>query len=204
MEWGLARKASATSSCPVVTVPIDPQGSPCWMPNTTVSTWSGHRGGRACQWTIGRMSSAMTSSDSNFTRQLAGLGCVSERFQQRCQAYMVQAGGGSVHIRGAFHSGAQLPLMLSDIYLTAVLYRGILRNSLVSFAKQHFGDNYRYQDDNTTPHHARVVFDFFQQGNATKMKQPARSHIWDELVHAITSMDNPLQNLGDLCHALLD
>ena len=98
-----------------------------------------------------------------------------ERFQQMCQAYRVQAGVGSVHVWGAFHSGAKSPLVLHDRYLSGELYRGILWNTLVSFVWHHFRDDYRYQDGNATPHHARVVLDFLQQGNVTKMEQPARS-----------------------------
>ena len=47
---------------------IDPQGSPCWLPTTAVSAWSGHRGGRTRQWPIGTMPSSVTGPDSNFTR----------------------------------------------------------------------------------------------------------------------------------------
>ena len=101
--------------------------------------------------------------------------------------------------------------MVPDWYLTGVLYRGILQNTLVPFARHYFGDNYRYQDDNATPHRAWGVLDFLQQGNITKMEQPPRSpdcnpieHLWDELGRAISSMDNPPQNLDELRQALLD
>ena len=134
-----------------------------------------------------------------------------ERFRPGCQAHRVQAGGGSVHVWGAFHNSAKSPLVLPDGYLTGVLYRGILQNTLVPFARHYFGDNYRYQDDNATPHRARVVLDFLQQGNVTKMEQPPRSpdcnpikHLWDELGRAISSMDNPPQNPDELRQALLD
>ena len=134
-----------------------------------------------------------------------------ECFWPGCQAHRVQAGGGSVHVWGAFHNSAKSPLVLPDGYLTGVLYRGILQNTLVPFARHYFGDNYRYQDDNATPHRARVVLDFLQQGNVTKMEQPPRSpdcnpieHLWDELGRAISSMDNPPQNLDELRQALLD
>ena len=70
-----------------------------------------------------------------------------------CQAHRVQADGGSVHVWGAFHNSAKSPLVLPDGYLTGVLYRGILQNTLVPFARHHFGDNYRYQDDNATQRH---------------------------------------------------
>ena len=101
--------------------------------------------------------------------------------------------------------------MLPDGYLTGVLYTGTLQNTLVPFARHYFGDNYRYPDDNATPHRARVVLDFLQQGNVTKMEQPPRSpdcnpikHLWNESGRAIISMDNPPQNLDELRQALLD
>ena len=57
---------------------------------------------------------------------------------------------------------------------------------------------------------AWVVLDFLQQGNVTKMEQPARSpdcnpieHIWDELGRAITGMYNLPHNLGEPHQALL-
>ena len=97
---------------------------------------------------------------------------------------------------GSFHSGAKSPVVLPDRYLTSELYRGILQNILVPFAKQHVRGNYRYRDDNATHHHARVVLDFRQQGNI--------KHIWDELCPAIASMDNPPQNFDELRQALMD
>ena len=62
-----------------------------------------------------------------------------ERFRPGCQAHRVQAGGGSVHVWGAFHNSAKSPLVLPDGYLTGVLYRGILQNTLVPFARHYFG-----------------------------------------------------------------
>ena len=53
-----------TVSCPVVTVPIGPQGSPCWLPTTALSAWIGHRGGRTWQWPIGSMSPSVMSPDN--------------------------------------------------------------------------------------------------------------------------------------------
>ena len=47
-EWGLVAQWLTTDSCPVVTGHIDPQRSPCWLPTTVVSAWSGRRGGGAC------------------------------------------------------------------------------------------------------------------------------------------------------------
>ena len=67
-EWGLVAQRLTTDSCPVVTGHIDPQRSPCWLPTTVVSAWSGRRGGGTWQWPTGSMSSSVMSRDSNFTR----------------------------------------------------------------------------------------------------------------------------------------
>ena len=67
-EWGLVAQRLTTDSCPVVTGHIDPQRSPCWLPNTLVSAWSGRRGGGTWQWPTGSMSSSVMGRDSNFTR----------------------------------------------------------------------------------------------------------------------------------------
>ena len=67
-EWGLVAQRLTTDSCPVVTGHIDPQRSPCWLPTTVVSAWSGCRGGGTWQWPTGSMSSSVMSRDSNFTR----------------------------------------------------------------------------------------------------------------------------------------
>ena len=67
-EWGLVTQRLTTDSCPVVTGHIDPQRSPCWLPTTVVSAWSGRRGGGTWQWPTGSMSSSVMSRDSNFTR----------------------------------------------------------------------------------------------------------------------------------------
>ena len=156
MEWGLAL------------VPW----LPCYRPprkpllNTTASVWSGQKGGRTWQWPIGSMSSSVTSPDSNFIRQMAGLGLI---------VYLVTASSkcarliGSVHVWGAFHSGAKPPLVFPNRCLIGELYRGILQNNLL-FERQHFGDNYRYQDNNATPHCSRLVLYFLKLGNATKME----------------------------------
>lgn len=134
-----------------------------------------------------------------------------ERFLEDCQVDRVQAGGGSIHVWGAFHNDAKSPLVPLDRNVNGVVYRDILRDTLVPFARQHFGDNFRYQDDNATPHHARVVTAYLQQEDITKMEQPSRSpdcnpieHLWDELGRAVNNMDNPPQNLNELRQALID
>ena len=59
---------------------------------------------------------------------MAGFGYIiylGERFQQRCHTYTIQAGDGSVHVWGAFNSGAKSPLVLPDRHLAGELYISI-------------------------------------------------------------------------------
>ena len=133
-----------------------------------------------------------------------------ERFLDACTGTRVQAGGGSVHIWAAFHSGAKTPLVTLDRNVTGVVYRDIMQNSLVPFARHHFGANFRYQDDNATCHRARVVTQYLTQVGVNKMQQPAKSpdcnpieHLWDELGRAVNNMDHPPQNLDQLRLALV-
>ena len=44
-EMRLVAQRLTTNSCPVVTGHLNPQQSPCWLPTTIVSAWSGRRGG---------------------------------------------------------------------------------------------------------------------------------------------------------------
>ena len=76
-----------------------------------------------------------------------------DRFLEDCQMDRVQAGGGSIHVWGAFHNNAKSLLVPLDRNVNGAVYWDILRDTLVPFARQHFGENFRYQDDNATPHH---------------------------------------------------
>ena len=132
--------------------------------------------------------------------------------------YLVSASGQGARLvvvlstYGELSTIAPNPLLCSLTDISPVCSIGAFcKTPKVPFARHYFGDNYRYQYYNATPHRAKVVLDFPQQGSVTKMEQPPRSsdcnpieHLWDELGQAISSMDNPPQNLDELCQALLD
>ena len=190
MEWGLVAQRLTTDSCP-------------YRPTTKPLLTANQRRLRlewAQRWrdlTVAHWQHVIFGDESRFQLypvdgrlRVRRLPC--ERFRPGCQAHRVQAGGGSVHVWGAFHNSAKSPLVLPDGYLTGVLYRGILQNTLVPFARHYFGDNYRYQDDNATPHRARVVLDFLQQGNVTKMEQPPRSPDCNPIEHLCERREYPI------------
>ena len=92
-------------------------------------------------------------------------------------------------LSGTFHMGVKSPLVLRDRNVNGVVYQDTLRNTLVPFARQHFGDNFRDQDNIATA----------QSPDCNSIE-----HLWDELWRAINNMDHPSHNLHELCQALLD
>lgn len=123
----------------------------------------------------------------------------------------VAYGGGSVHVWGAICSHGKSPLVVLDRNVNAVVYRDILANSLLPYARGLFGDNFRYQDDNARPHRARLVEVYCAQQRVVGMEQPARSpdlnpieHIWSDMSRELNNMDNPPQNLAELRAALVN
>ena len=110
-EWGLVAQRLTTDSCPVVTGHIDPR-------TTKPLLTANHRRLRlewAQRWrnlTVAHWQHVIFGDESRFqlypvngrlrVRRLPG-----ERFRPGCQAHRVQAGGGSVHVWGAFHNGAK-------------------------------------------------------------------------------------------------
>ena len=94
--------------------------------------------------------------------------------------------------------------------MNGVVCRDLLRDTLVPFESLQFRENFRYQVENATLHHSRVVTAYLQQGDIIKMDQPSRSpdcnpieNPWDELRHAVNRMNNPPQALNELRQALL-
>ena len=134
-----------------------------------------------------------------------------EVLNEECMAETVAFGGGSVHVWGAFCISGTAPLVILDRNVNGLVYRDILRNTLLPYARGVYGHNFRYQDDNARPHRARVVTDFLAQEGVIGMDQPPRSpdvnpieHLWSDMSRELLTMDNPPQTLPQLRQALLD
>ena len=137
-------------------------------------------------------------------RQLCG-----EALRNDCVMFNQTGGGGFVHVWGAFHHGGASDLVVLDRNVTGVLYRDILDKNLIPFARQHFQDNFRYQDDNASTHRARVVRDFLEQEQIHTLYQPPLSpdcnpieHLWDALQRTVDARDVKPKNLRELSQAL--
>lgn len=128
-----------------------------------------------------------------------------EGLRDDCVQERVAGGGGSVHVWGAFHSGAKSQLVQLRGNVTGASYRDTLATNLVPWARQTFGNNFRFQDDNAPAHRARIVQNFMAQEAIQVLPQPACSpdtnpieHLWDALGRAVSSRDPQPSTLAQL------
>ena len=84
---------------------------------------------------------------------------------------------------GAFHRGAKSPVVLLDRNVNGMVYRDILWDTLVPFARLKFGDDFRYQDDNALHHHCTVVTDYLRQKDVSK---------WTSLHNPLTAIPSSI------------
>ena len=111
-----------------------------------------------------------------------------EVLNKDCIAEAVAYGGGSVHIWGAFCYAGTAPLVVLDRNVNGQVYRDILRNTLVPYARGVYGQNFRYQDDDARPHQVQVVTDYLNREGILSMEQPPKSpdlnpieHLWSDM-----------------------
>ena len=132
-----------------------------------------------------------------------------ERLRDDCIQETVQGGGGSVMIWGGIHYGGRTPLVVPEGNVNAVVYRDILQNVCIPHARAVYGANFVLQDDNATPHRARIINTFLETEGVTRIGWPSRSpdmnpieHIWDDMGRALRDRDVQPTNLDELTVAL--
>ena len=130
-----------------------------------------------------------------------------ERFADCCIRERERLGGGGVMVWGGIMGGVKTDLVIVQGHLNAQGYINILNNHLLPFIQTH-GPGITFQQDNATPHTARITNNFFAQNNVNVLPWPAVSpdlnpieHIWDELGRRVRA-NHQINNVNDLIQAL--
>ena len=118
-------------------------------------------------------------------------------------------GGGSVMVWGGINHHQRTPLYRVDGNLTGIRYRDEILRPLVIPALQAIGPNAVLMDDNAPCHRARIVNNFIQAHNVTRMVWPAVSpdmnpiqHVWDILGRRVRENQPPAANRDALFQQL--
>lgn len=109
-----------------------------------------------------------------------------ERFAPCCLQEHDRYGGGSVLVWAAIWHGGRSPLCIVDGTMTGQKYRDeILLPHVVPIVQ---AENLTFQQDNATPHRARIALQFLEEHGVPTLPWPARSpdlspieHAWDLL-----------------------
>ena len=121
----------------------------------------------------------------------------------------VAAGGGLIHVWGAFClSGlSQLVILDQNVTHTGVFWSNTYFHLLMGL----FQNNFHFQHDNAPAHTAHVVRDFLHEHDVGTLPQPSVSsdtnpieHLWDELGRAVRNRGIPPTNLRQLGQALVE
>lgn len=133
-----------------------------------------------------------------------------ESLLDECVRPRVAAGGGSVHVWGAFSAHGKPDLVALRQNVTGAVYQGILEQQLLPWARQEFGNNFRCQDGNASVHRAWLGRNFLQEQEVNALQQPSLSpdinpieHLWDELGRAIRRRSVQPTNIRQLEQALI-
>ena len=97
-----------------------------------------------------------------------------------------------MNVWGAFCATGKSELVILDENVTGAVYRQILDQNLVPWARGIFGSNFRYQDDNAPAHRTRVVQMYIENNHINNLWHPPLSpdlnpseHPWDELWRSV-------------------
>ncbi|KAK7106404.1 hypothetical protein V1264_017665 [Littorina saxatilis] len=117
-----------------------------------------------------------------------------ERYNNGLVQERVAFGGVSIMVWGAFSFRHRTPLYHIVGNLTGQRYRDETVAPSVLPALHQIGVQAVFQDDNATPHRARLVNNFIQQAGVTRMNWPACSPDFNPIEHQWDGLDRRVRN----------
>lgn len=134
-----------------------------------------------------------------------------ELYHESCVTPRVQAGGGGITVWGCFHTRGKPNLVMLEGNLNHQRYLQILEGNLVPYARETFGENFVFQDDNAPAHRARAVRDFWEENEIQHLDWPACSpdmnpieNLWAEVTRYLNNLQHSPTNVNQLRVALND
>ena len=104
---------------------------------------------------------------------------------------------------GCIYFGGRGLLCILRRNVAARSYRKLLEAHLLPYTRQKFQVNLVYQDDNASPHHVRMVQDFVDTNDITRLDWPSKSpnlnpieNVWSHLENMMSQRVPLPENLA--------